>query len=191
MSKKFDEMDKSELKEAIIANDLQDEVVALGKHESKVTARDLLAILKDGVTEVVEDEPEVIKGPPTEPKPVTDEDKVEFNNLRAMYIVSDHDQKTSMEELEEGRVLNVISGNTLNKNGYPVKLDGQPQYLPNKVIKKLKSITSVQVTTPHKGQKTHRLVARPRFSVASAGFMTQQELDAKVKEQEATRGLNL
>ena len=190
MAKTFEEMDKSELKAAIAENKLETAVMDLGKHDTKVTANDLRDVLNANVSgEVLAKVVVALKV--NKGKTPTDEDKVEFGELRRLVIVTDHNTKTSMEEIEEGRVMLITAGNTLNSDKYTVKLDGQPQYVPNKVIKKLLKIKSRTVLTPDSRTKQVRHITKARFSVTAAVAMTQQELDAKAKEQEATRGLNL
>jgi len=110
----------------------------------------------------------------------------EHNMTQVMCIVTDHQTGITVEEAGVSPVYRMSWGNKLGSVSVTVRLDGRPQYLHIATIRRLREVVNPFVGKDENGKETSKLGDK-RFTVTIVDGWTQEQIDAKVKQQ-AARG---
>ena len=103
-----------------------------------------------------------------------------------MCVVTDHQTGITVEEAGVSPVYRMSWGNKLGSVSVTVRLDGRPQYLHIATIRRLREVVNPFVGKDENGKETSKLGDK-RFTVTIVDGWTQEQIDAKVKQQ-AARG---
>ena len=110
----------------------------------------------------------------------------EHNMTQVMCIVTDHQTGITVEEAGVSPVYRMSWGNKLGSASVTIRLDGQPQYLHIATIRRLREVVNPFMGKDENGREISKL-GNKRFTVTVIDGWTQEQIDAKVKQQ-ATRG---
>lgn len=196
--KPFSKMNKAELQAAVKSLKLEDKVAEIAAdpeapinaeyvtvlEEYKAAQDELNAdvVAEQEATKAAEQsEDEVLK---TGQKATT-EDKVAYNEVMTRVVITDHENKYVIEDDEHTRTFPVTYGNRFTgAQTFNIILSGDPQYVPNAVLKRLKEIRTTEHLKGPKGEPMVRSIER--FKVTEVAGFTQDQLDA-LKEKQRTR----
>jgi len=195
MAKTFKEMNKEELIKATASLGLTDEVVASAKDPEKITNAEYVTVLEafkakqDELNADTKAEKESATKQETTPtakgKVVDAFERAKLKQIKYKYIVTDHQNRTQIEDDDITRVFPIQYGNVSSgPKVWNVALHGNPQALPFSVAKRLEEI---QMATPSKDAKGDPImISQPRFRVTKVEGFTQAEMD-ELKRVQNTR----